>query len=125
MPFLFVAGGVPAFRVAGAEACLRPAVFFWAAAVRSEGSGVPAVCSAVGSGVGEVSSGKVVLHVMSLETKKFSLAGRESQAYNTSVIRTLPAACCVAPVAVQDRYRSGRRFDNESGQPPHNPNSSQ
>src|SRR5438270_5858655 len=121
MPFLFADGGAPAFRVAGV-ACFRPAVFFWAAAVRSEGSGVGSVCRAVGWGVGEVSSGKVVLHVMSLETKKFSLAGRESQAYNTSVIRTPPAACCVAPAEVWGRYRTGRRLDNESGQPPHTPN---
>jgi hypothetical protein len=55
----------------GLEACFRPAAFVWTAAVRSEGSGVGAACVAVGSGVGEVSSGKVVLHVMSLETKKF------------------------------------------------------
>jgi hypothetical protein len=51
-------------------------VFFCAAADRSEGSGVDAACAAFESGVGEVSSGKVMLHVMSLETKKFSLAGR-------------------------------------------------
>jgi hypothetical protein len=80
MPFLPAAGGAPVFGVLVAvrefEACFRPAVFVWAAAVRSEGSGVVAVCVAIGSGVGEVSSGKVVLHVMSLETKKFSLAGR-------------------------------------------------
>ncbi len=80
MPFLLAAGDAPAFEVwvgAGAAgACFRPAVFFWAVALRSEGSGVGAVSGAVESGVGEVSSGKVVLHVMSLETKKFSLAGR-------------------------------------------------
>ncbi len=75
MPFL-AAGDAPAFKVGGVGACFRLAVFFWAAAVRSEGSGVGAVSGAVESGVGEVSSGKVVLHVMSLETKKFSLAGR-------------------------------------------------
>jgi hypothetical protein len=51
-------------------------VFFCIAAVRSEGLGVGAACAAVGSGVGEVSSGKVVLHgLLSLEEKKFSLAG--------------------------------------------------
>jgi hypothetical protein len=74
MPFLGAAGDAPVVFAA----CFRPAVFFWfwAAAVRSEGSGVGAACVAVESGVGEVSSGKVVLHVMSLETKKFSLAGR-------------------------------------------------
>jgi hypothetical protein len=82
MPFLGAAGDAPGFGVegvegvGGVEARFKPAVFFWAAAVRSEGSGVGAVCVAVGSGVGEVSSGKVVLHVMLLETKKFSLAGR-------------------------------------------------
>jgi hypothetical protein len=51
-------------------------VFFWAAAARRGELGVAAACVAAESGVGEVSSGKVVLHVMSLETKKFSLAGR-------------------------------------------------
>ena len=62
--------------VAGVGACFRPAGVFSAAAVRSEGSGAGAVCAAFESGVGEVSSGKAVLHIRSLETKKFSLAGR-------------------------------------------------
>jgi hypothetical protein len=54
-------------------------LFFWAVALRSDGSGAAAVFAAVESGVGEVSSGKVVLHGLSLETfetKDFSLAGR-------------------------------------------------
>jgi hypothetical protein len=80
MPFLVAAGEAPVFgvwvAVGGVGGCFRPAVFFWAAAVRSDGSGAVAACVAVESGVGEVSSGKVVLHIMSLETKKFSLAGR-------------------------------------------------
>jgi hypothetical protein len=80
MPFLGAAGGAPLFEfwvgVELAGTCFRLAAFFWAAAVRSEGSGGWAVCWAGESGVGEVSSGKVVLHIMSLETKKFSLAGR-------------------------------------------------
>ena len=71
MLFLAPAGGLLSFF----GACFRPMVFFWAAAVRSEGSVVAAASVAVESGLGEVSSGKVVLHVMSLETKKFSLAG--------------------------------------------------
>jgi hypothetical protein len=90
MPFLLPPGEAVAFEfwpgaegvavedvaAEGVVACFRPAIFFSAAAVRSEGSGVGAFSGAVGSGVGEVSSGKVMLHVMSLETKKFSLAGR-------------------------------------------------
>src|SRR5580693_941059 len=104
MPFLPVAGDAPVFGVllaaGGFEACFRLAAFVWAATVRGEGSVGWGACAAVEAGVGGVSSGKVVLHVMSLETKKFSLAGRYSQAYNTSVIRTRPALCCVAPAAV-------------------------
>ena len=82
MAFLPPAGDAPAFEFEGAEeavamaACFRPAAFFWAAAARSEGSAAGSVCVTGESGVGEVSSGKVVLHVMLLETKKFSLAGR-------------------------------------------------
>jgi len=34
------------------------------------------LCVAIESGGGEVSSGKVVLHIVVLEKKKFSLAGR-------------------------------------------------
>src|SRR5260370_27166722 len=119
MRFLGAVGDASSFGAvggAGVGACVRPGDFFWAAAVRSEGSGAGAVCAAFESGVGEVSSGKVVLHVISLETKKFSLAGRESQAYNTSVIRTCPAIGCAAPAAVRGRYRSGRRAGSESGQ---------
>jgi hypothetical protein len=41
--------------------------FFRAVAARSDGSDPPA-CEAVESGVGEVSSGKVMLHNLSLET---------------------------------------------------------
>jgi len=36
-------------------------------------------CVAIESGGGEVSSGKVVLHIVVLEKKKFSLAGRSSK----------------------------------------------
>jgi hypothetical protein len=67
MPFLVPAGVSPDFL----GACFTPRLFFWAAAVRSDGSGVAAAGVAVESGLGEVSSGKVMLHVMSLETKKF------------------------------------------------------
>src|ERR1700756_2576298 len=85
MPFLGAAGDASVCAVAGVAgvgACFRPPGFFSAAAVRSEGSGAGAVCAAFESGVGEVSSGKAVLHIRSLETKKLSLAGRSSQAYN-------------------------------------------
>jgi hypothetical protein len=72
--------------LAGAPVCPSTALFgtsfklfFWAVAVRSEGSVAAAARAAVESGGGEVSSGKVVLHSLSLETfetKDFSLAGR-------------------------------------------------
>jgi hypothetical protein len=80
MPFLAIPEDPAVFEVwgglCGTGVCFRLAVFFWAAALRSEGSGVGAVCGTGESCEGEVSSGKVMLHVMSLETKKFSLAGR-------------------------------------------------
>src|ERR1700761_2661994 len=79
---------MPFFPPAVFAGCLRPSVFFcpfWSAEVRDKGLGVAAAVG-VDSCVGEVSSGKVMLHVMSLETKKFSLAGRSSQAYNTNVL---------------------------------------
>ena len=59
-----------AFLAAAAEAGavfdvgFMPSVFFCVAAARSEGSGVAVVAAweAVVSGVGEISSGKVMLH---------------------------------------------------------------
>src|ERR1700722_9746939 len=49
--------------------------------VDSTGISCPDVveCVAIESGGGEVSSGKVVLHIVVLEKKKFSLAGRSSK----------------------------------------------
>jgi len=65
MPFLAGAGASPFFGT-----CFRPTVFFCAAGVRSVESGVAAACVALETGAGEVSSGKVVLHVMSLENEE-------------------------------------------------------
>src|SRR5580692_3356973 len=110
MLFLPPAGSTPAFF----GACFRTMVFFWAAAVRSEESVVAAASVVFESGLGEVSSGKVMLHVMSLETKKFSLAGCLSQADKAAVIRTHQAAGCAVQAMVQGRCRSGRTADNGS-----------
>src|SRR5271155_2286582 len=101
--------------------CFRPMVFFCAAAVRSEGSGVAVLSVGVESGLGRVSSGKVLLHVMSLERKMFSLAGWSSKTDKPAVIRTHPATGCAALAVVQDRCRTAQTAGSGSAQRRHNP----
>src|SRR5271170_7605446 len=96
-------------------------VFFWATAVRSEELVVAAASVAFESGLGEVSSGKVMLHVMSLETKKFSLAGCSSQADKAAVIRTHQAAGRAVLAMVQGRCRSGQTGGSGSARQGRNP----
>src|ERR1700733_1165003 len=72
-------------------------------------------CVAVKSGVREVSSGKVLLHVILLAKKKFSLAGGSQPPHTTNVIRTRQATGCAGLATAPDRWCIARRHGSAAG----------